>query len=72
MIDFNGLPLVSKIILIIGFSIGITSFILFLRYPIILILMKYNPEYRQFMKRMLDRKKLKKSSCHEKNNLRNR
>ncbi len=59
MLDFNSLPLVSKIILVTGFAIGIASFILFLRYPIMLILMKYNPEYREFVKRMLERKKLK-------------
>jgi len=57
MIDFNSLPFVSKIALIVGFSIGITSFILFLRYPIILILMKYSPEYREFIKRTIARKK---------------
>jgi hypothetical protein len=60
MLDFNSLPLASKIILVIGFAIGIASFILFLRYPIILILMKYNLEYREFIKRMLERRKLKK------------
>lgn len=72
MIDFNSLPLTSKIILIIGFSIGIASFILFLRYPIMLILMKYNPEYRKFIKEMLEQKKLKKPPYHEKNHFRNR
>ncbi len=60
MLDFNSLPLSSKIILVTGFAIGIASFILFLRYPIMLILMKYNPEYREFVKRMLERKKTKK------------
>jgi len=59
MIDFDTLPLVSKIVLIVGFSIGITSFILFLRYPIMLILMKYNPEYREFIRRSIARKKRK-------------
>ncbi|MCZ7358072.1 MAG: hypothetical protein O8C66_06195 [Candidatus Methanoperedens sp.] len=61
MIDFNSLPFGSKIALIIGFSIGIASFVLFLRYPIILILMKYSPGYREFMKRTLERKKRKLS-----------
>ncbi|MGB8216749.1 MAG: hypothetical protein WCE94_05535 [Candidatus Methanoperedens sp.] len=51
-----------KVILIAGFTIGIVSFILFLRYPIILILMKYSPEYREFMKRTLERKKSRKLS----------
>ncbi len=60
MFDFNSLPLASKIILVTGFAIGIASFILFLRYPIMLILMKYNTEYRDFVKRMLEQKKLKK------------
>jgi hypothetical protein len=60
MLDFHSLPPASKITLVIGFAIGIASFILFLRYPIILILMKYNPEYREFIKRMLERRKLKK------------
>jgi hypothetical protein len=50
MIDFNSLPLVPKIILIAGFTVGIVSFILFLRYPIILILMKYSPQYRNLLK----------------------
>ncbi|MDJ1422497.1 MAG: hypothetical protein M5U10_11345 [Candidatus Methanoperedens sp.] len=59
MIDFNTLPLVSKIVLVVGFSIGITSFILCFRYPIILILMKYNPEYREFIRRSIARKKRK-------------
>jgi len=60
MIDINGLPLISKLILITGFAIGIASFILFLRYPIMLILMKYSPEYREFVRRMLEREKLRK------------
>ncbi len=62
MLDFNSLPLSSKIILVTGFAIGIVSFILFLRYPIMLILMKYNPEYREFVKKMLERKKSRKLS----------
>jgi len=57
MLDFNSLPLGSKIILVTGFAIGIASFILFLRYPIILILMKYNSEYREFIKKTIKRKK---------------
>ncbi len=60
MIDFNSLPLASKIILITGFAIGIASFILFLRYPIILILMKYSAEYREFIKKSMAQKKLRK------------
>ncbi len=59
MIDFHSLPFYSKIALIVGFSIGFFSFVLVLRYPIILILMKYSPEYREFMKRALARKKQK-------------
>jgi len=59
MIDFNSLPLFSKIILITGFSIGFMSFVLVLRYPIMLILMKYSPEYREFIKKTLARKKQK-------------
>ena len=59
MIDFNSLPLISKIILIAGFVIGIMSFIIFLRYPIILILMKYSPAYRDFIKKTLEKKKKK-------------
>ncbi len=59
MIDFNSLPLLSKIILVTGFSIGFVSFVLVLRYPIILILMKFSPEYREFIRRTLARKKQK-------------
>lgn len=59
MIDFNSLPLISKIVLIAGFAIGILSFILFLRYPIMLILMKYSPEYREFIKKTIEKKKKK-------------
>ena len=62
MIDFAGLPLASKIILIAGFAIGIASFILFMRYPIILVLMKYSPKYREFIKKTLERKKSRKPS----------
>jgi hypothetical protein len=61
VIDFHSLPFYSKIALIVGFSIGFFSFVLVLRYPIILILMKYSPEYREFMKRTLARKKQKLS-----------
>lgn len=59
MLDISGLPLFSKIILIAGFTIGIISFILVMRYPIILILMKLSPEYREFIKKMLERSKTK-------------
>ncbi len=64
MIDFNTLPLASKIILILGFIIGIASFLIFFRYTIILILMKYKPEYREYIKKQIKR--------YEKNNFRNR
>ncbi len=60
MIEFDSLPILSKIILIAGFALGITSFIIFLRYPIILILMKYSPKYREFIKKTLYAKKFKK------------
>jgi hypothetical protein len=59
MIDFNSLPLSPKIILITGFSIGFLAFVFVLRYPIMLILMKYSPEYREFIRRTLVRKKQK-------------
>ncbi len=59
MIDISSLPLFSKVILNIGFTIGFISFVLVLRYPIILILMKYSPEYREFIKRTIARKKKK-------------
>ncbi|HLB72075.1 MAG: hypothetical protein OIN88_08240 [Candidatus Methanoperedens sp.] len=60
MIDFDVLPLYSKLILITGFCVGIFSFIFTLRYPIILILMKLSPEYRRSIKRILDREKKRK------------
>ena len=50
MIDISSLPLLSKLILEAGFIVGIISFIIFLRYPIMLILMKYNPKYREFIR----------------------
>jgi hypothetical protein len=62
MIDIRSLPLVPKVILIAGLTTGIVSFILFLRYPIILILMKCSLEYREFIKRTLERKKSRKVS----------
>ncbi len=62
MIDINSLPLLSKVILIIGFTIGFVSFVLVLRYPIILILMKYSPEYREFIKKTLERSKVRSKS----------
>lgn len=58
--DLKSLPLTSKFILIVGFFFFLLSFILFFRYTIMLILMKYNPEYREFIKRSLKNKKLKK------------
>lgn len=60
MIDFDSLPLFSKIILITGFSIGFVSFVTALRYPIILILMKISPQYREFIKKTLEHSKLNK------------
>lgn len=58
--DLNSLPVLSKIILVIGFTLGIMSLIIFLRYPIMLILMKYSPKYREFIKKNLARKKSRK------------
>jgi|GEM_PF-823982 len=60
MIDISTLPLLSKLMLAAGFMIGIISFIIFLRYPIMLILMKYNPKYREYIKRSLASKKKNK------------
>jgi len=60
MMDLNSLPVLSKIILVIGFTLGIMSLIIFLRYPIMLILMKYSPKYREFIKKNLARKKSRK------------
>lgn len=57
MIDISNLPLFSKAILIIGFSMGIVSFVLVMKYPIILILMKLSPEYREFIKKTITNKK---------------
>jgi len=62
MIDISSLPLFSKVILIIGFSIGFVSFVLVMRYPIILILMKLSPEYREFIKKTLAHRKVKQKS----------
>ncbi|MDD5617343.1 MAG: hypothetical protein PHH85_14205 [Candidatus Methanoperedens sp.] len=62
MIDISNLPLYSKVILIIGFTIGIVSFVLVMRYPIILILMKLSPDYREFIKKTLERSKAKNRS----------
>ncbi len=60
MLDISSLPLFSKIILITGFAIGFVSFILVMRYPIILILMKLSPGYRAYIKKELQRSKAKK------------
>jgi uncharacterized membrane protein YesL len=57
MIDIDSLPLLSKLILAVGFMVGIISFIIFLRYPIMLILMKYNPKYREYIKKSIASKK---------------
>ncbi len=62
MIDISSLPLFSKVILITGFTIGIISFVLVMRYPIILILMKLSPDYREFIRRTLERSKMKEKS----------
>ncbi|MDD1745186.1 MAG: hypothetical protein LUQ20_05175 [Candidatus Methanoperedens sp.] len=62
MIVISNLPLFSKVILIIGFTMGIVSFVLVMRYPIILILMKLSPEYREFIKRALERSTAKNKS----------
>jgi len=59
MIDFNSLPLLSKIILVIGFTLGTISLIIFLHYTIMLILIKYSPKYREFIKKTLVTKKPK-------------
>lgn len=61
MIDFNSLPLLSKIILAAGMGLGVMSLIIFLRYPIMLILMKYSPKYREFIKKRLVTKTRKRS-----------
>ncbi len=57
MIDYAALPLYSKIILVAGFSIGFITIVMVLRYPIMLILMKISPEYREFIRKTLERKK---------------
>lgn len=57
MLDISSLPLFSKIILITGFAIGFVSFMLVMRYPIILILMKLSPRYRESIKKELQRNK---------------
>ena len=62
MIDIASLPIYSKMILFIGFGIGFVSFVLLMKYPIMLILMKYSPEYREFVKRALVRSKVKQKS----------
>ncbi len=62
MIDISSLPLFSKVVLIIGFTLGIVSFVFVLRYPIILILMKFSPEYREFIKKALKHSKERSNS----------
>ncbi|MBE0521322.1 MAG: hypothetical protein IBX39_03525 [Candidatus Methanoperedenaceae archaeon] len=57
MIDINTLPIVPKFILILGFMIGFMSFLLMFRYTIMLVLMKISPEYRKFVRDMLEKKK---------------
>ena len=60
MIDIKSLPLESKIILIIGFALALMSFVLFLRYTLLLILMKIDPGYREFVRTMLEKQKTKR------------
>jgi uncharacterized membrane protein YqjE len=60
MIDIKSLPLESKIILIIGIALALMSFVLFLRYTMLLILMKIDPEYREFVRTMLEKQKSKR------------
>jgi hypothetical protein len=60
MIDIKSLPLESKIILITGFALALVSFFLFLRYTLLLILMKIDPEYREFVRTMLEKQKTKR------------
>ncbi len=55
MIDIKSLPLESKVILFIGFLLAVMSFIIFLRYTLLLILMKIDPEYREFVRKMLEK-----------------
>ena len=62
MIDIGSLPLYSKMILFIGFGIGFVSFVLLMKYPIMLILMKLSPEYRKFVKKTLALSKVKQKS----------
>ncbi|MCE8425693.1 MAG: hypothetical protein J5U17_07955 [Candidatus Methanoperedens sp.] len=69
MIDLNSLPPVSQFILVLGFAIGIASLVFTLRYPIMLILMKYSPDYREFIKHSIVQKNKK---SHAKNNIRYR
>lgn len=72
MIDISELPFASRIVLFIGFAIGIVSFVIFLRYPLLLILMKYSPEYREFIRKTINRNNERKLPYYEKNNIRNR
>ena len=57
MIDINTLQPFPKLILIMGFLIGLFSLLMMFRYTIILILMKISPEYREFIRKMLEKKK---------------
>lgn len=60
MIDIRSLPLESKIILFIGIVLAVMSFVLFLRYALLLILMKIDPEYREFVRTMLEKQRSKR------------
>ncbi len=64
MIDISSLPLLSKLILAVGFMVGIISLIIFLRYQIMLILMKYNPKYREYVKKSIASKKKSNKFVH--------
>lgn len=57
MIDIKSLPLESRVILIIGFALALLSFVLYLRYTLLLIMMKIDPEYREFVRKMLEKQK---------------
>ncbi|MBU4075873.1 MAG: hypothetical protein KKI06_04075 [Euryarchaeota archaeon] len=60
MLDISSLPFFSKMILIIGFALGFVSFMFVMRYPIMLILMKLSPGYRESIKKELARSKVRK------------
>ena len=57
MIDINTLQPFPKLVLIMGFLMGLFSLLMMFRYTIILVLMKISPEYREFIRKMLEKKK---------------